>query len=137
MRIKTYEELITIPTYLERFNYLKIGGVIGDMTFNGHRYLNQRLYTDPEWKSIRRRVIIRDNGCDMAFDGYTINGKIIVHHINAITIDDILNRDPKVFDLNNLVCVSYDTHNAIHYGSEDLLAKPIIERRPGDTCLWR
>lgn len=135
---KSYSELITIPTFKERLEYLKTNGTVGELTFNGHRYLNQRLYKLPEWKTIRRRVIIRDNGCDLACPDRAIFGSIILHHIIPLTIDDIINRDPMVFDINNLVCCSLETHNAIHYGRDNKLYPEVVtERTKDDTCLWR
>ena len=137
-KIRTYSELITIPTFSERFDYLKLDGSVGDMTFGGHRLLNQRFYTSPEWRRIRREVVIRDNGLDLACDDCLIFGKILIHHIEPITIDDIINRSSKVTDLNNLVCVSFETHNDLHYGNNrKLTLDSFAERRPGDTCLWR
>lgn len=138
MSIKTYSKLIQIPSYIERYRYLKIGGKAGEITFGNERYLNQILYKSPEWKSFRRAIIIRDQGCDMGMPGFEIQGPILVHHLNPITVDDIYNRDDKVFDEENVICVSKTTHNAIHYGSEDLLIiDEIVERRPDDTLLWR
>ena len=138
MSSKCYSELIQIPSYIERYRYLKIGGKAGEITFGNERYLNQLLYKSPEWKSFRRAIIVRDEGCDMGVPGYEITGQILVHHINPITVDDILNRDDKVFDEENVICVCKTTHNAIHYGSEELLVvDEIIERRPNDTSLWR
>lgn len=138
MSIKTYSKLIQIPSYIERYRYLKIGGKAGEITFGNERYLNQLLYKSPEWKSFRRAIIIRDQGCDMGMPGFEIQGPILVHHLNPITVEDIYNRDGKVFDEENVVCVCKTTHNAIHYGSEDLLVvDEIVERRPNDTLLWR
>lgn len=137
MMIKTYSQAILIPTFIERYEYLKIGGKVGDATFGGHRYLNQILYKRPEWRHTRNEVIIRDNGCDLAIPGREIEGKIYIHHITPITIDDILQRRPCVFDLDNLICTSLDTHNAIHYGDASLLQSDPIERRKNDTCPWR
>lgn len=138
MNKKTYSELIQIPSYIERYRYLRLGGKAGDITFGNERYLNQVLYKSPEWKSIRREVIIRDNGCDMALDGYSIPGVPIIHHINPITIEDIVNRADCVFDLENLITVSRRTHNAIHYGDEELLTiDQVIIRSPNDQCPWR
>lgn len=135
---KSYSELIKIPSYEERYEYLKLGGSVGELTFNGHRYLNQKFYSsDPEWKRIKREVIIRDNGCDMAHEDFPVNSKIIIHHINPITIEDLIKRNPMIFDLDNLVCVSMNTHNAIHYGDISLLALPPVERVAFDTCPWR
>lgn len=136
MSIKRYSELILLPTFQERLEYLRTNGKVGEFTFNGHRYLNQRLYQCPEWSSIRRRVILRDNGCDLGLDGYEIVGRVIIHHINSITVEDILERDPCVFDLENLITTSHLTHNAIHYQSDDII--PIVTiRKKNDTCLWR
>lgn len=137
MKYKTYSELIKIKTFEDRFRYLKMESVIGEQTFGGHRYLNQILYQTEEWKSTRREVIIRDDGNDLAHEDYHIFGSIYVHHINPISIDDILKKRPCVFDLDNLVSTSFKTHNAIHYGSENSLPKNIIERKKNDTCLWR
>lgn len=138
MNKKTYSELIQIPSYIERYRYLKLGGKTGEITFGNERYLNQLLYKSPEWKSLRRQIILRDQGFDMGFDGYEIQGPIIVHHMNPITVEDIYNRSDSVFDEENLICVCKITHNAIHYGSEDLLIiDEIPERRPGDTIFWR
>lgn len=135
--IKSYSEMIQFDTFLDRFRYLALNGQVGDMTFGGRRYLNQAFYTSPEWKRTRRRVIIRDNGCDLGVEGYDIHGSIYVHHINPITMEDIEERSPKLFDMDNLICVSYTTHEAITYGSEDILPKDPVIRRPNDTCPWR
>ena len=137
MMKKSYNELITIPTFEERFRYLKVYGVIGDQTFGYDRYLNQKLYTLSEWKRIRDKVILRDNGCDLGCEGFEIYGKIIIHHINPITVEDIVTCNPCVFDLNNLISTSHNTHNAIHYGDEKLLIVAPIERKQYDTCPWR
>ena len=137
MSIKTYSELILIPTFIERFRYLKIGGKIGEDTFGYDRYLNQILYRSEEWKRFRRDIIIRDNGCDLACDGYEIIGNVLVHHINPITVEDVLRRDPKIFDPENVVSTSLNTHNAIHYGDESLLITEPIIRTKNDTCPWR
>lgn len=135
--MKTYTELIKIKNFEDRFNYLSLTGIVGEATFGGHRYLNQILYKSPEWKQIRKEVILRDNGCDLAHDDYQIHGQILIHHINPISIDDILERRYCVFDLDNLICTSFRTHQAIHYGTEDLLPKDPAVRRKNDTCLWR
>lgn len=137
MSTKRYSELIRLRTFQERFDYLKLNGRVGDLTFNGHRYLNQRLYQCPEWSSIRRRVIIRDAGRDLACEGYEIFGKMLIHHLNPITVADVVERNPCVFDLENLICTSMDTHNAIHYGDGELLSKELVVRTKNDTCLWR
>ncbi len=134
--IRTYSELIKIPDYLERFRYLKLDGQVGIDTFGHNRYLNQILYHTPEWKRFRRDIILRDNGCDLAHEDFEIYGKIIIHHINPITIDDILYRDPMIFDPENVISTSLITHNAIHYGDETLLTTGPVERTPYDTCPW-
>lgn len=136
--IRLYSELIEIPTFEERFDYLKLSASVGDVTFGGHRYLNQMLYSFPEWKRIRREVILRDEGFDLAHPDFPIRGNIYVHHLNPITADDILERRSCVFDLENLVSTSFDTHNAIHYGDERLIADRVpVERKKNDTCPWR
>lgn len=136
--MKSYNELITIPTFEERFRYLKVYGVIGNQTFGYDRYLNQKLYnTSSEWKRVRDKVILRDNGCDLGCEGFEIYGKIIIHHINPITVEDIVTCNPCVFDLNNLISTSHNTHNAIHYGDEKSLIVAPIERKQYDTCPWR
>ena len=137
MSIRTYSELITIPTFEERFEYLQLKGSVGKDTFGYDRYLNQVLYRSPEWKRLRNQIIIRDCGCDLACDGYDIYGKVLIHHLNPITVEDVLARSRKVFDPDNLVCVSHNTHNAIHYGDVDLLVTGPIVRTKNDTCPWR
>lgn len=137
MSIKTYSELITIPTFEERFEYLQLKGSVGKDTFGYDRHLNQVLYRSPEWKRLRNQIIIRDCGCDLACEGYDIHSKVLIHHLNPITVEDVLARSRKVFDPNNLVCVSHNTHNAIHYGNVDLLVTGPIIRTKNDTCPWR
>ena len=132
--IRTYSELITIPTFQERFEYLKLGGSVGHETFGFDRYLNQTLYRSAEWKRFRREIIVRDLGQDLACDGYEISGKILVHHIDPITIEDVIRRHPKIFDPENVVCTQLTTHNAIHYGDADLLLTEPIVRTKNDTC---
>lgn len=133
---RRYSELVRLETFDERFEYLKLNGVVGDITFGGHRYLNQTLYRSKEWKKFRNEVIVRDEGRDLACEGYDIFGQVIIHHLNPITIEDIQNRDPKIFDLENVVVTSLATHNAIHYGDESLLPPTVTERKQGDTLLW-
>lgn len=136
--IRTYSEMILLPTFLERFRYLQLGGQVGVETFGYDRYLNQILYRTAEWKRFRNEIIVRDNGCDLGCEGYDIIGqKILVHHINPISVEDVLRRDPKVFDPENAITTILNTHNAIHYGDESLLVTEPIERKPNDTCLWR
>lgn len=135
--IKTYSELITIPTFEERFEYLKLDGQVGVETFGFNRYLNQAFYKSGEWLSIRDYVITRDNGCDLGMEGYEIYGRILIHHINPITKDDIIQRSRILLDPENLITTVKRTHDAIHYGDSNLLMKAPIERRKNDTCPWR
>lgn len=135
--IKTYSELITIPTFEGRFRYLKLDGVVGKSTFGFDRYLNQQFYTSKEWKRIRNEVILRDNGLDLGMEDHEIAGKIYIHHMNPILANDIVDRTRYLLDPEFLICVSHNTHNAIHYGDEGLLPKPLVERRPNDTCPWK
>lgn len=135
MMIRSYHEMIEIPSFEERLAYLSLRGQPGSMTFGGHRWMNQRLYASEEWRRIRRQVIIRDDGCDLAHPDYKLD-RVWIHHINPITIDQLMNQDPEVFNLDNLVCVSFQTHNAIHYGREEQQLKLIAERSPNDTCPW-
>lgn len=137
MSIRTYSELIAIPTFEERFKYLSLDGSVGEYTFGGRRELNQMLYRTDEWKIARRDTIIRDNGCDLGMIDYEILGTIVVHHMNPITIEDIINRNPKIFDLEYLISTAVMTHKAIHYSDENLLPKGIIERTANDMCPWR
>lgn len=134
--MKTYNELLLLNTFDERFDYLKLNGLVGEETFGYSRYLNQMLYRSPEWKKLRQDIICRDNGCDLALPGYEVNGKILIHHINPITLKDIEERNPLIYDMNNLITVSFMTHQAIHYGDKDLLLHDPVIRTPGDTKLW-
>lgn len=134
---RTYSELIKIDKFEDRFNYLSLIGMVGKTTFGGHRYLNQILYQTEKWKSIRREVIFRDDGCDLGHKNHPIFGSIYIHHLNPITIDDILEERPCVFDLENLISTSFKTHNAIHYGTEDLIPKEPVKRTKNDTCPWK
>lgn len=137
MRMRTYHELVKLKTFKERFNYLKLNGMVGSDTFGFDRYLNQVLYTSPEWKHVRDIVILRDDGMDLGCQGYPIWGKIIIHHMNPIRVEDIEQRNPIIFDPDLLICTSHNTHNAIHYGDENLLPQEFVERTPNDTCPWR
>lgn len=134
---RSYSEAMNFETFEERFNYLKLEGRVGRDTFGHDRYLNQILYKDKEWLRTRRDIIIRDDGCDLGIPGRQIHGKILVHHINPITVEDVLNRSPKVFDPENLICTSLLTHNAIHYSDESILTLDPVTRRPNDTCPWK
>ena len=135
--IKSYSELIALPTFIERYRYLQLGGRVGEETFGFDRWLNQKFYKDPEWLSVRDKVIIRDNGCDLGMEGHEIYGKILVHHINPITKEDILRRSRTLFDPENLICTIKNTHDAIHYGDESLLIIAPTIRTRNDTCPWK
>lgn len=138
MIIRTYSELITLNTFEERFEYLKLGGVVGEETFGFDRYLNQMFYQTPEWKAVRNHVIVRDNGCDLAIPDRQINNeKIFIHHMNPITVKDILNRTDLLLNPEYLICTIKNTHNAIHFGNIDLLYKDPIIRFKNDTCPWK
>lgn len=135
--IRTYSQLIKFETFEERFQYLKLDGAVGQATFGFDRYLNQQLYRSHEWKKVRDEVIVRDNGCDLAMDGFDIYGRVYVHHMNPILVNDIRERSKFLLNPEYLICVSFDTHNAIHYGDESLLPREPVERTPNDTTLWK
>lgn len=135
--IRRYSELISYNNFLDRYNYLKLKGQVGLDTFGLDRYLNQTLYRSYKWRKVRDEVLIRDNGCDLGMEGYEIGGKIIVHHMNPLTIEQIEDDDPIIYDPEFLICVSHITHNAIHYGDEKLLSRLPVERVPNDTCPWK
>ena len=137
MSIRTYSELITIPSFEERYRYLRLNGQVGKETFGFDRYLNQIFYRSKEWKSVRDYVITRDNGYDLGIDGREIYGKILIHHMNPITTDDILKRSEFLLDPEYLICTVKNTHDAIHYGDESLLITEPVERRKNDTCPWK
>lgn len=138
MKVRTYSELIKIPTFEERFEYLKLNGKIGDDTFGFDRYLNQVFYRSGEWKRLRNQVLIRDNGCDLAIEDRPIFEKIYVHHMNPVLPNDVLEHSSYLVDPEYLICVSQTTHNALHYGDANLLPKSqIVERSPFDTAPWR
>lgn len=134
--MKTYKEMLQYKTFEERLRYLMTRQVVGDSVWSWRRHFNQMLYSSPEWQRVRRDVIVRDNGCDLAVPGYQLERGLLVHHINPISYDDILNRDPKVFDLDNLVLTSNMTHQMIHYMSDQNLPAIDIVRKPGDTKEW-
>lgn len=136
-RIRCYSELILFPTFMERFEYLRLDGVVGVETFGFDRYLNQQFYHSPEWRHLRDEIIVRDNGCDLGVDGYTIFDKIYIHHLNPISQYDLLNRTEWLLNPEYLICVSWDTHNAIHYGDASKLRCDPIIRTPNDTCPWK
>lgn len=146
--IRTYSELITLPTFEERFEYLRLDGQVGKETFGYDRYLNQMLYNSQDWRRFRNKIIIRDNACDLAHeeheipswrdkDGRLRGPKILIHHINPVTMDDIVERRPMVFDPDNVITTIMSTHNAIHFGDASLLPKAPVERSRNDTCPWR
>lgn len=137
-KIRTYSELLSIPTFEERYDYLKLDGVIGETTFGFDRYMNQRFYqNDPEWKRIRDYVILRDASCDLAIPEREIQGHVIIHHMNPITKYDIMKRTEFLLDPEYLVCVLKSTHDAIHYGDKSKLVIGPVERTINDTCPWR
>lgn len=137
MSIRTYSELITIPTFEDRFKYLQLKGSVGKDTFGYDRYLNQLFYQTIEWKRLRRDLIIRDCGCDLGVEGYEIHGRIIIHHMNPITKEDLLDRTDYLMNPEYLICTTHSTHNAIHYGDESLLVTAPIVRSKNDTCPWK
>ena len=135
--IRTHSELILLPTFEERFKYLQLNGRVGDDTFGFDRYINQNFYRSAEWKRIRDQVIIRDNGCDLALEGYEIYGRILIHHMNPITVKDVELSTEYLMNPEYLICVTHNTHNAIHYGDEKLLMKDPVVRTKNDTCPWK
>lgn len=137
MSIKTYSELIKLPTFEERFRYLRLSGSVGKETFGFDRYLNQIFYQSQRWKSARDYVIIRDNACDLGVEGHEIYSRVIIHHMNPITLKDIEQESEFLIDPEYLICTIHNTHNAIHFGDENLLITAPIERRANDTCPWR
>lgn len=136
--IRTYSELITLPTFEERYRYLRLGGRVGAETFGFDRWLNQEFYQrDDEWKAVRDYVIVRDNGCDLGMPGREIETRILVHHMNPITTEDIVNRTKYLLDPEFLICTVKNTHDAIHYGDESKLILAPVQRTRNDTCPWR
>ena len=137
MIIRTYSELIKLPTFEERYRYLRLEGKVGEETFGFDRYINQAFYKSDEWLSVRDYVIVRDGGCDLGIIDREIRGKILVHHMNPITVEDILRRSEYLLNPEYLICTIKNTHDAIHYGDESLLITAPIERSRNDTCPWR
>ena len=135
--IRCYSDLIQLNSFLDRYNYLKLKGQVGIDTFGLDRYLNQNLYRSSKWRRTRDKVLLRDNAYDLGFEDYQIFDKVIVHHMNPLTLEDIENDVDEIYDPEYLICCSFNTHNAIHYGDERLLPKLPVERRPGDTCPWK
>lgn len=134
--LRSYRELVRYPTFEERYRYLSLGGVVGRATFGFDRYLNQKFYSSKQWRDIRHAVIARDDGCDLGSEGYDIHDRIYIHHLNPMTVADIESGNESILDLDNLISVTHQTHNAIHYGDGTKLRQPFVERRPGDTKLW-
>lgn len=136
--IRTYSELITLPTWHDRFKYLKLDASVGNETFGQNRFLNQDFYHSVEWRRLRDFIILRDGACDLAMEGFEIPGRVYIHHMNPIEDKDIIHQSDYLIDPEYLVCVSFDTHNAIHYGSGELVSSvELVERKPGDTCPWK
>lgn len=135
-RIRSYSELARLTTFRERFEYLSLQGSVGCETFGHNRWINQQFYTSREWRNLRRQAILRDESCDLGIPGFEIHGKLIVHHMNPLTEEDITHGTRWALDLEYLICVTHETHNAIHYGDPKLLVEPLVVRRPGDTKLW-
>lgn len=135
--IRTYSELILLPTFEERFEYLRLNGIVGADTFGFDRYINQLFYRSQRWKSVRNKIIIRDNGCDLGVEGYDIYGRIIIHHMNPLLVKDFINETEFLLDPEYLIATTHNTHNAIHYGDVSLLPTAPIERRQNDTCPWK
>lgn len=135
--LRSYSEMLRFETLEERFEYLRLNGNVGEELYGYARYLNQEFYHGSEWADVRAEIIIRDRGCDLGVRGWKIVGHIYVHHINPITLDQLRNNDPCLYDPENLICCSYNTHQAITWGQPELLPRPIVVRRPNDTCPWR
>lgn len=134
---RSYSELITLPTLEERYEYLKLNGQVGDELFGYARYLNQEFYHSRLWREAKADVVIRDKGYDLGVPGWKIVGNIYVHHMNPITLDQLLDNDPRLYDPEYLISCSYDTHQAVTWGNKNLLPKPIVIRQPNDTCPWK
>ena len=135
--IRTYSELSKLSTFKERYRYLKLNGAVGSETFGFDRYFNQQFYRSREWKKLRDQIIVRDGGCDLGIEGYEIHGRIYIHHMNPILLEDIENRTEFLLNPEYLITTTHNTHNAIHYGDEDLLITGPIERIKNDTCPWK
>ena len=135
--IRSYSEMSKLKTFEERFNYLKTSSIIGEKTFVAERLLNQKFYTSPEWRNFRRQVIIRDECRDLGLEGHDIYGRVEIHHINPITLKDVVDGNETLMDMENVICVSSATHKAIHYGDASSLPKGPIIRKPNDTCPWK
>lgn len=137
MKYRSYSELRKLTTFEDRYEYLALKGAVGQATFGFDRHINQQFYTSAEWRHVRQQVIARDEGLDLGIDGYEIFDKVIIHHMNPMTVDDIAhNTDDRILDPEFLICTTHRTHNAIHYGDASLLVQPLVPRQPGDTRLW-
>lgn len=134
--VRSYSELRRLQTFEERYRYLALRGKVGESTFGFNRWANQAFYRSTEWRHIRDTIIVRDNGCDLGIEGYEIHHGLFIHHLNPITLQQIESGDPCILDPNNLITVTHNTHNAIHYGDERMLTRQLVERKPGDTKLW-
>lgn len=135
-KIRTYSDLSRLESFKERYQYLKLTGVVGESTFGFDRWVNQKLYKSWEWKNVRDQVIVRDNGCDLGIPGYEIHSGLLIHHMNPISMEDIIHGEEWILDREYLITTSHRTHNAIHYGDETLLPRGPVTRRSGDTTLW-
>lgn len=135
--VRTYHELILLPSFMDRYEYLKLSADVGDSRFGFDRYMNQEFYSSREWRNFRNHIITRDSGCDLALQDYPIQGRAIIHHINPLTIEDFENHSNALFDPDNVVLVCNNTHQAIHYGTDELLPKALIVRKPNDTIPWK
>lgn len=136
MKTRSYSELRRLTTYQERFDYLELKGAVGETTFGFMRWLNQQFYSSREWRDVRATVILRDNGCDLGAEGYDIFSDLLIHHMNPVTREDLVHGDSSILDPEFLITTTKRTHNAIHYGGKNLLPKPTLQRKPGDTRLW-
>lgn len=136
MKNRSYRELRRLDSFEERFEYLSLRSIVGESTFGFDRYINQNFYTSREWRQVRQLVISRDLGCDLGVEGHEIHDKIIIHHMNPMTSGEIIHQDDSILNPEYLICVTHETHNAIHYGDASLLRKEFVPRRAGDTKLW-
>jgi len=137
VKIRTFSELSRLRTFEERYQYLRLTGTVGESTFGFDRYLNQIFYGSKRWRRTRDGIIVRDNSCDLGMRGYEIYGQVYIHHLNPISMDEVEDDDDSLYEPELLICTSYNTHLAIHFGSESLLPQLPIERRPNDTCPWK
>lgn len=136
-RLRTYRELRRLDNFMDRYHYLALRGSVGDPTFGFDRYINQQFYRSTQWRNLRRDIIVRDLGCDLGVEGYEIHDRVYIHHMNPMTVRDLVDNDDNILNPEFLISVTHTTHNAIHYGDESKLPRQLIERRPGDTSLWR